>query len=267
MVVFANLPDPEDFTVNIDKSAEYLGEGDLLGEEYQAVEFTLSNFTSGTELPLETAALKDETFSFTDEGGKAVEGVEWYVESVTIGAAQLRGLPPTPIRRLTQTIYATVKVKDADGAWSEQGLLRPRLARQTVTFDANACQGIEIVYGNADGKLDAGFTAGDVVLTVKARQPVDSEATVPVAKIGNTASISMTYDFGSIGAEAEGATKTKSDSASADVKSMKRPPCRRLPSRSLRRCRTSLASPSPARSSARASACSTPSPSPAKATR
>ena len=106
VVVFANLPDPEDFTVNIDKSAEYLGEGDLLGEEYQAVEFTLSNFTSGTELPLENATLKDDTFSFTDKGGKAVEGVEWYVESVTIGAASYRATAydDTPS---TQTIYAT----------------------------------------------------------------------------------------------------------------------------------------------------------------
>ena len=215
VVVFANLPDPEDFDVTIDKSAAYLGEGDLLGEEYQTVEFTLSNFTSGTELPLETAVLKDETFSFTGKDGKAVEGVEWYVESVTIGAADYKetAYAESPS---TQTIYATVKVKDAEGTWTTKGTYALDSAR-TISFDANACQGIEIVYGNRDGKLDAGFTAGDVVLTVKARQPVDSEATIPVAEIGNTASISMTYDFGIIGAEAESKTKTESASASVEV--------------------------------------------------
>ena len=215
VVVFANLPDPEDFTVNIDKSAEYLGEGDLLGEEYQTVKFTLSNFTSGTELPLETAVLKDETFTFKDKNGVAVTGVEWYVESVTIGAADYEDTAYAESAS-TKTIYATVNVKDASGGWSVHGTY-PLTDAKTITFGANACQGIEIVYGNADGKLDAGFTAGEVVLTVKARQPVDNENTVPVAKIGNTASISMTYDFGIIGAEAEGATKTKSDSATAEV--------------------------------------------------
>ena len=215
VVVFANLPDPEDFTVDIKKSAEYLGEGDLLGEEYQTVEFTLSDFTSGTELPLETAVLKDETFSFTDEDGNTVKGVEWYVESVTIGAAHYEDTAYAESAS-DQTIYATVNVKDADGTWSEHGSYALDSAK-TIPFDANACQGIEITYGNADGKLDAGFTAGNVILTVKARQPVDSEATIPVAKIGNTASISMTYDFGIIGAEEDGATKTKRDSASASV--------------------------------------------------
>ena len=216
VVVFANLPDPEDFTVNIDKSAEYLGEGDLLGEEYQTVKFTLSNFTSGTELPLETAVLKDDTFSFTDEDGNTVEGVEWYVESVTIGAAHYEDTAYAESAS-DQTIYATVNVKDANGDWSKHGSYALDSAK-TITFDANAsCQGIEIVYGNQNGKLDAGFTAEDVVLTVKARQPVDSEETVPVAKIGNTASISMTYDFGTIGAEDQGETKTKTDSANASV--------------------------------------------------
>ncbi len=215
VVVFANLPDPEDFAVNIDKSAEYLGEGDLLGEEYQTVKFTLSNFTSGTELPLETAVLEDETFTFKDKSGVAVAGVEWYVESVTIGAAHYKETGYAESAS-TETIYATVKVKDASGGWSEHGTY-PLTDAKTISFGANACQGIEIVYGNADGKLDAGFTAGEVVLTVKARQPVDDEKTVPVAKIGNTASISMTYDFGTIGAQAESGTKTKSDSASAEV--------------------------------------------------
>ena len=215
VVVFANLPDPEDFAVNIDKSAEYLGEGDLLGEEYQTVKFTLSNFTSGTELPLETAVLKDETFTFKDKSGVAVAGVEWYVESVTIGAADYEDTAYAESAS-TETIYATVKVKDASGGWSEHGTYALDSAK-TITFGANACQGIEIVYGNADGKLDAGFTAGEVVLTVKARQPVDDANTVPVAKIGNTASISMTYDFGTIGAQVGSGTKTKSDSASAEV--------------------------------------------------
>lgn len=214
VVVFANLPDPEDFTVDITKSAEYLGEGDLLGEEYQTVEFTLSDFTSGTELPLETAVLKDDTFSFTDEDGNTVEGVEWYVESVTIGAAHYKDTAYAESAS-DQTIYATVNVKDANGDWSKHGSYALDSAK-TITFDANAsCQGIEIVYGNQNGKLDAGFTAEDVVLTVKARQPVDSKETVPVTEIGNTASISMTYDFGIIGAEAE--SKTKSESASASV--------------------------------------------------
>ena len=221
VVVFANLPDPEDFTVDIKKSAEYLGEGDLLGEEYQTVKFTLSDFTSGTELPLETAVLKDETFSFTGKDGKAVEGVEWYVESVTIGAAHYEDTAYAESAS-DQTIYATVNVKDANGDWSKHGSYALDSAK-TIPFDANACQGIEITYGNADGQLDAGFTAGDVILTVKARQPVDSEATIPVAKIGNTASISMTYDFGTIGAEEDGATKTKSDSASASVEVDKAP--------------------------------------------
>ncbi len=219
VVVFANLPDPSNLSVDIQKSAKYLGEGGLQGEDYQTIEFTLSDFTSGTELPLENATLKDDTFSFTDESGNPVTGVEWYVESVTIGAAEYKetvyGGAPSDA-----SIYATINVKDTDGAWTEMGPYVLDNA-QTITFAPNECQGIEIVYGDGtdDGGLEAGFTAGDVVLTVKARQPVDDETTVPVAKVGNTASISMTYDFGVIGAdiEDEDATKTKTDSASADV--------------------------------------------------
>ena len=226
VVVFANLPDPKDFTVDIKKTAKYLGEGDLQGDEYQTIEFTLSDFTQGTELPLDKATLTDDIFTFTDAKDQAVTGVEWYVESVQIGAAhyEATAYDGTPS---TSTIYAHLRVKGADGAWTNKGSYALTGA-QTVQL-GTGIQGIEIVYSNnSDASaekqgLDAGFTAGDVVLTVRARQPVDNAETVPVAKIGNEASISMTYDFGQIGADDDEATRTKKDSATADVEVAEEP--------------------------------------------
>lgn len=217
VVVFANLPDPKEFDVDIEKDAEYLGEGDLLGDEYQPIRFTLSDFTSDTVLPLENATLKDDAFTFKDAGGKDVTGVEWYVESIVIGAADYEktDYDYTPS---DATIYANLRTKGADGSWSEYTQYAIS-SEKTVTFAANTCYGVEIVYsnGNEEATLDAGFKAGDVVLNVKARQPDDVETTVPVKTIGNTASIEMTYDFGTMGAQDTTATRTKDASASAST--------------------------------------------------
>ena len=128
--------------------------------------------------------------------------------------------PLTTIRPPTAPIYANLRTKSA--ADGELGVSTPSTAissAQTVTFAANACYGVEIVYsnGNEEAALDAGFKAGDVVLNVKARQPDDVGTTVPVKTIGNTASIEMTYDFGIMGAQDTTATRTKDASASAST--------------------------------------------------
>ena len=217
VVVFANLPDPKEFDVDIEKKAEYLGEGDLLGDAYQPIQFTLSRFTSDTVLPLENATLTDETFTFKDAGGKDVTGVEWYVESIVIGAAdyEATAYDDTPS---DAPIYANLRTKGADDSWSEYTQYAIS-SEKTVTFAANTCYGVEIVYSNGDEEaaLDAGFKADPVVLNVKARQSDDDKSTVPVKTIGNTASIEMTYDFGIMGAQDTTATRTKDASASAST--------------------------------------------------
>ena len=221
VVVFANLPNPTSLSVNIEKAGEYKGEGDLLGEEYQAIEFTLSDFTQGTELPLEDATITDETITFLDAAGNEVENVDWYVASVTIGAARYEAtaLYDTPS---TATIFATVN-----------GSRTVSLASaQTISFDAGACKAVEIDYHNGSAAtegLDAGFKADPIVITIMARQAGGTE-TVPVAKVSNEASVSMTYNFGIVGAESESETRTKTDDATASVEIAEAP---ELPKASL----------------------------------
>ncbi len=221
VVVFANLPNPTSLSVNIEKAGEYKGEGDLLGEEYQAIEFTLSDFTQGTELPLEDATITDETITFLDAAGNEVENVDWYVASVTIGAARYEAtaLYDTPS---TATIFATVN-----------GSRTVSLASaQTISFDAGACKAVEIDYHNGSAAtegLDAGFKADPIVITIMARQAGGTE-TVPVAKVSNKASVSMTYNFGVVGAESDSETRTKTDDATASVEIAEAP---ELPKASL----------------------------------
>ena len=221
VVVFANLPNPTSLSVNIEKAGEYKGEGDLLGEEYQAIEFTLSDFTQGTELPLEDATITDETITFLDAAGNEVKNVEWYVASVTIGAARYEAtaLYDTPS---TATIFATVN-----------GSRTVSLASaQTISFDAGACKAVEIDYHNGSAAtegLDAGFKADPIVITIMARQAGGTE-TVPVAKVSNKASVSMTYNFGVVGAESDSETRTKTDDATASVEIAEAP---ELPKASL----------------------------------
>ena len=221
VVVFANLPNPTSLSVNIEKAGEYKGEGDLLGEEYQAIEFTLSDFTQGTELPLEDATITDETITFLDAEGNEVENVDWYVASVTIGAARYEAtaLYDTPS---TATIFATVN-----------GSRTVSLASaQTISFDAGACKAVEIDYHNGSAAtegLDAGFKADPIVITIMARQAGGTE-TVPVAKVSNKASVSMTYNFGVVGAESDSETRTKTDDATASVEIAEAP---ELPKASL----------------------------------
>ena len=168
-------------------------------------------------LPLENATLTDETFTFKDAGGKDVTGVEWYVESIVIGAAdyEATAYDDTPS---DAPIYANLRTKGADDSWSEYTQYAIS-SEKTVTFAANTCYGVEIVYSNGDEEaaLDAGFKADPVVLNVKARQSDDDKSTVPVKTIGNTASIEMTYDFGIMGAQDTTATRTKDASASAST--------------------------------------------------
>ena len=221
VVVFANLPNPTSLSVNIDKAGEYKGEGDLLGEEYQEIVFTLSNFTQGTELPLEDATITDETITFRDANGNAVENVDWYVASVTIGAARYEAtaLYDTPS---TAAISATVN-----------GSRTVSLASaQTIHFGAGECKAVAIDYHNgsaADEGLDAGFKAEPIVITIMARQ-AGGAGTVPVAKVENTASVSMTYNFGVVGAESDSETRTKTDDATASVEIAEAP---ELPKASL----------------------------------
>ena len=221
VVVFANLPNPTSLSVNIEKAGEYKGEDDLLGEEYQAIEFTLSDFTQGTELPLEDATITDETITFLDAAGNEVKNVDWYVASVTIGAARYEAtaLYDTPS---TATIFATVN-----------GSRTVSLASaQTISFDAGACKAVEIDYHNGSAAtegLDAGFKADPIVITIMARQAGGTE-TVPVAKVSNKASVSMTYNFGVVGAESDSETRTKTDDATASVEIAEAP---ELPKASL----------------------------------
>ena len=221
VVVFANLPNPTSLSVNIEKAGEYKGEGDLLGEEYQAIEFTLSDFTQGTELPLEDATITDETITFLDAAGNEVANVDWYVASVTIGAARYEptALYDTPS---TATISATVN-----------GSRMVSLASaRTITFGAGECKAVEIDYHNGSAAtegLDAGFKADPIVITIMARQAGGTE-TVPVAKVSNKASVSMTYNFGVVGAESDSETRTKTDDATASVEIAEAP---ELPKASL----------------------------------
>ena len=66
-------------------------------------------------LPLENATLTDETFTFKDAGGKDVTGVEWYVESIVIGAAdyEATAYDDTPS---DAPIYANLRTKGATTA-------------------------------------------------------------------------------------------------------------------------------------------------------
>lgn len=162
VVVFANLPNPTSLSVNIEKAGEYKGEGDLLGEEYQAIEFTLSDFTQGTELPLEDATITDETITFLDAAGKEVENVDWYVASVTIGAARYE---PTALYDTPSTATISATVNDSRTV--------SLASAQTISFDAGACKAVEIDYHNGSAAtegLDAGFKADPIVITIMARQ-------------------------------------------------------------------------------------------------
>ena len=217
MVVFANLPDPKEFDVDIEKKAEYLGEGDLLGDAYQPIQFTLSRFTSDTVLPLENATLTDETFTFKDAGGKDVTGVEWYVESIVIGAAdyEATAYDDTPS---DAPIYANLRTKGADDSWSEYTQYAIS-SEKTVTFAANTCYGVEIVTATAMKKPPS-TPASRPTPSSSTSRPVSrtmTRAPSPVKTIGNTASIEMTYDFGIMGAQDTTATRTKDASASAST--------------------------------------------------
>lgn len=77
--------------------------------------------------------------------------------------------------------------------------------------------------------LDAGFKADPIVITIMARQAGRTE-TVPVAKVSNKASVSMTYNFGVVGAESDSETRTKTDDATASVEIAEAP---ELPKASL----------------------------------
>ena len=219
VVVFANVPNPTVEGVALEKTAEYLGADtglqSAVESEYQTIEFTLGGFASEAAiLPLTSVVLEDKDISFLagDDGTVLAETqVDWYVDSVTVSAAAYKETQYSGAAS-TNSIAATVSGWDGENEnWVEIDTMTVDTDKTFSAKQEQGFHGIKVEYNNVGGAgLDAGFTAGNVTFTIKARQN-EGENITPATRVHNEAKVALTYNFTVVGATAEAeATATAS---------------------------------------------------------
>lgn len=213
VVVFANVPDPKGLGVTITKSVEPTTLGSLQTKDGQDITYTIGGFT---ELPLavNSAVVTDEGLTFAPPNSG--DTVDWEITELVIGEAEYDITNPF-YKEVTTRVRVELKI---DGSWQDGGTYDVTIDGATVSDIPNDVQGFRLTYSSSltGGKLPGGFKPGEVKLTIKASQPVDSDEVVPVTQINNKATYTVTYDFAS-GSETAQATAEAYDTESVSVKS------------------------------------------------